>query len=168
MAQTEIEAVFRPKSGLAPHPTPENGSCVAGVGPIPRRKTARGWLGGKLHSAPGKPCSNVGPALGAFGLESGKLTLQVAPRHREERSAQSNDFRLRQMLDIQESAQGRNQPVAAVAVLIAVKPSLTNRLGDKFQGAAAMPTLVEPIERLSRSMPGGDDGGSFRAFLSDH
>jgi len=151
MAQTEIEAIFRPKSGQVAASDTRKRLLRRGRRADPSEKNpSGGGLGGKLHSGPGKPCSNVGPALGAFGLDSGKLTIQVAPGHCEERSAQADDFRRRQVLDIQESAQGRNQPVAAVAVLVAVKPPLTNRLADEFQGAAAVLSLPKPIERLSR------------------
>ena len=76
------------------------------------------------------------------------------------------------MLDVQKSAQGRNQPVASVALLVAVKPPLTNRLADEFQGAAAVLSLPKPIERLSRpvmathtGVPRGLGGGLFASDL---
>jgi len=68
--------------------------------------------------------------------------------------AQADDFPRGKVLDIQESAQGRNQPVAAVAMLVAVKPPLPDRLADEFQVAKAVTAVVEPIERPSGSMPG--------------
>ena len=122
-----------------------------GYRPDPSEKNPLGGVGGETHSGQGKPLKPaVGRALGTSGLESGKLAIQVAPGHREERSAQAHDFRRGQVLDVQESAQGRDQPVAAVALLVAVKPTLSNRLADQIQGAAAVLSLPKPIERLSR------------------
>ena len=169
MAQTEIETVFRPKSGPIRRIRHPKAALASWASARSLGEKPLGGAGGKLHSGPGEPCSNVGPALGEFGLDSGKLTIQVAPGHCEERSAQADDFRRRQVLDVQESSQGRNQPVAAVAVLVAVKPPLTNRLKDEFQGAAAVLSLPKPIERLSRpvmathaGVPRGVGGGIVR------
>jgi len=118
--------------------------------------TPLGGVGGATYGGATRiPRSNrsrpaVGRALGTCGLESGKLTIQLALGHCEERLAQAHEFCRWQGIDIQESGQGRNQPVATVAVLVAVKPPLTNRLADEFQGAAAVLSLPKPIERLSR------------------
>ena len=150
MAQTEIEAIFRPKSGQVAASDTRKRLLRRGrrADPSEKNPSGGGWGG---NCTPGRANPAQMSALRcAFGLDSGKLTIQVAPGHCEERSAQADDLRRRQVLDIQESAQGRNQPVAAVAVLVAVKPPLTNRLADEFQGAAAVLSLPKPIERLSR------------------
>ena len=92
------------------------------------------------------------PWLWRPGLEGGQLVLHVALTHRQERSAQAHEFRHGHRLDVQESAQGRNQPVASVALLGGIKPTLSNRLADQIQRTTAMLSLPKPIERLPGSM----------------
>ena len=88
-----------------------------------------------------------------LGIEGGQFVLQVAPSHRRECPAKAHDFRRGQVVDVQESAQGHNQPGAAVAMLGGIELSLSNGLVDQLQGTKAVLSLPKPIERLPRSMP---------------